>query len=308
MVSFELTRFGGVSEMAREARTGKFVPVYVAALLAGGALGVGLVMATQASPETVSRSGIEAPAITVPANFAAPGVPAAGANAETSGGVVYTGVVELPADFMAVVVAPVTAEAPPAQPVAATNPVAAAVPVKPVPVAQQPQTQPAPAPVVAPAPAVAPAPVQPAKPNFYVPPVSAGGITELEQRLLNGINAERAAAGLSAYAYDAGLARVGRTRVQQMVDQGYFAHRDPYGYSMYVELLAHFGYSSYAWAGENLALNNYAIAESPERALISLMKSPTHRANILSGDFSRIGIGQITTADGKHYYAMIFLG
>ena len=76
---------------------------------------------------------------------------------------------------------------------------------------------------------------------------------------------------------------------------------------MYVELLAKFGYS-YAWAGENLAINNFALAESPERAVASLMKSPTHRANILAGDFFRIGIGEVTAPDGRHFYVMIFLG
>jgi uncharacterized protein YkwD len=125
--------------------------------------------------------------------------------------------------------------------------------------------------------------------------------------LLDGINAQRAANGLAPYAYDASLTRVARTRSQQMADQGYFGHVDPYGYSMYTELLRRFGIG-YAWAGENLALNNYGVGESPERAIISLMKSPTHAANILAGDFYRIGIGEVTTADGRHIYAMIFVG
>jgi len=76
---------------------------------------------------------------------------------------------------------------------------------------------------------------------------------------------------------------------------------------MYTELLAYFGYG-YSWAGENLALNNYAASESPERALVSLMNSSTHRANLLATKFNRIGIGELTTADGRHFYAMIFLG
>ncbi|MGH2608500.1 MAG: CAP domain-containing protein, partial [Tepidiformaceae bacterium] len=146
-----------------------------------------------------------------------------------------------------------------------------------------------------------------AKPNFYLPEVSAGPITGLEQRLLDGINAQRASAGLGPYVLDAGLSKIARIRSQQMADQGYFAHVDPYGYSMYTELIQKFGFR-YAWAGENLALNNYNVSDSPERAIISLMKSPTHAANILAGDFSRIGVGEVTTADGRHIYAMIFLG
>jgi uncharacterized protein YkwD len=76
---------------------------------------------------------------------------------------------------------------------------------------------------------------------------------------------------------------------------------------MYVELLKHFGYS-YAWAGENLAMNNTPIERSPQRAIEGLMNSATHRANLLADDFFRVGIGETTTSDGLHYYTMIFLG
>ncbi len=167
------------------------------------------------------------------------------------------------------------------------------------------------APAAPPAPAApesAPAPTSASKPNFYVPSVSHGPATDLERRLFEAMNAERAKAGLPPLAYDAGLTVIARTRVRQMVDQGYFGHVDPYGYRMYVELLAHFGYTWYAWAGENLAMNNYAVSESPERAMVALMNSPSHRANILSTAYSRVGIGELSTADGRHFYAMIFLG
>jgi uncharacterized protein YkwD len=76
---------------------------------------------------------------------------------------------------------------------------------------------------------------------------------------------------------------------------------------MYTELLRYFGYG-YAWAGEDLARNNYGYDQAPSRAMAALMNSSAHRANILDGDFTRIGIGEYTTADGMHYYAMIFLG
>ncbi|HEX6032131.1 MAG TPA: CAP domain-containing protein, partial [Tepidiformaceae bacterium] len=124
--------------------------------------------------------------------------------------------------------------APVAEPVVAApeQTAPAAVPVNAAP-ASVPVEQPKPAP---------PPPAPAEKPNFYVPEVSAGGITNLEQRLFDGINTERANAGLAAYTYDAGLSKIARIRVQQMADQGYFAHTDPYGYSMYTELLARFGY------------------------------------------------------------------
>ena len=196
---------------------------------------------------------------------------------------------------------------------------AAPVPVVPVaPAASEPVVPVTTAAPIAPAPAPAPTAAQPvqvqpvvvastAKPNFHLPNVSSGPATDLEQRLLSGINAERATAGLPAYALNAGLTKIARTRSQQLFDQDYFGHVDPFGYSMYVELLAHFGFR-YAWAGENLALNNFALSESPERALVTLMKSPTHRANILANDFFKVGIGEVTAPDGRHFYAMIFIG
>lgn len=206
----------------------------------------------------------------------------------------------------------------PAQSVAQVPPVSPPAPQPVAPVAQAPEPAPIapPAPVAPPAPPVqeaAPPPPAPAptgveaKPNFYLPAVSAGGMTDLESRLLSGINAERAAAGLAPYTHVGGLATVARTRSQQMADQGYFGHRDPYGYSMYVELLSHFGFGSYAWAGENLAMNNYGDHESAERAVISLMNSPTHKANILASEFSRVGIGVVHHPDGRKIYTMIFL-
>lgn len=185
------------------------------------------------------------------------------------------------------------------------------------------EVEPSPPPAVAPQPASPPsAPVQPApsestepapppspvRPNFYVPEVPRGPATDLEWRLFAAANAEREKAGLPPLIYDQGLSVIARTRVQQLVDQEYFAHVDPYGYRMYVELLAYFGYTTYAWAGENLAMNNYSVSESPERAMVALMNSPSHRANILSADFSRLGVGELTTPDGRHFYAMIFLG
>lgn len=130
----------------------------------------------------------------------------------------------------------------------------------------------------------------------------------MELDLFSRINTERANAGLAPYVLDASLTKIARTRSQQMIDQNYFGHRDPYGYSMYVELLARFGYTSYAWAGENLAMNNWPADSAAAEAMNGLMNSPTHRANILAGDFFRVGIGEVTASDGRHFFTMIFLG
>lgn len=312
MAGFEGARPSWLGEVVPQWRVGKYIPLYLAAIAAGAGLGIGI--STWPASE-VADVPVLAPVVSAPLTFEEP-FPApepilpviTGTNAAAI-------TVDLPVEFiraMGGLPAIETAPPAPAAEAAPPSPVAPAAPI--VPVAQapaapaapvvQPPSAPAPAPAVQPA-AQAPAPA--AKPNFYVPEVSTGPATELELRLFALLNEERAAAGLAPYVLDSGLTRIARTRSQQLIDQNYFAHTDPYGYSMYVELLAHFGYTSYAWAGENLAMNNYAVSESPERATKALMNSSTHRANILAGDFTRVGIGEITDGGGRHYYTMIFL-
>lgn len=203
----------------------------------------------------------------------------------------------------------VAAAAPPRAAAAAgasapTTPVAAGSPATPAPppATDTPGPTPTPTPTPTPVPAASPAPAG----GLYVPPARQGGPNILEGRVFEGMNAERAAAGLPPFEWDSTAALVARIRVQQMVDLGYFGHRDSAGITQYPELLKRFGVW-YSWAGENLALNNYGPGESAERALASLMASPSHRANIMDGTFTHVGVGQLTTANGRHYYAIIYL-
>ena len=312
MAGFEGTRVSPLSEVVREWRLGRFAPLYAAGIAAG--VGFGVAVATWPGGGTkvedhravISQPVVdEAPVFVLPdglGTFKVPSLP-----------------VELNAvyDAMAWEAAPVT---PAVEPVVAEEPAVAPIAPAAAPVAQPVAQAPKPAPAVQPAPAqpapaAPPVPVAEAAPpapagraNFYVPEVSGGGATALESNLLALINAERANAGLAPYRLEGGLTKIARTRSQQLIDQNYFAHRDPFGYSMYVELLAYFGYTSYAWAGENLAMNNWPAETAANEAMRGLMNSPTHRANILAGDFTRIGIGEVTVADGRHFFTMIFLG
>ncbi len=309
MAGFGTTRVFPVGEAIREWRLGRFVPLYAAGIIAGA--GFGLAFATWPAggaqvedhrPLTTETVVDSAPVFVIPEPVVLP-LPS-GAPLELdrlfetqNWGAALVPALEPP---LAEAAAPAPgAESPATLPAPAVAPVAPPAPIAPAA---------APEPVAPPAPvAEAPAPVPAGRPNFYVPEVSGGGATSLELNLLQLINAERAAAGLAPYQLENGLTRIARTRSQQLIDQNYFAHRDPFGYSMYVELLAHFGYTSYAWAGENLAMNNWPAETAANEAIRGLMNSPTHRANILAGDFSRIGVGEITAADGRHFFTMIFL-
>lgn len=122
------------------------------------------------------------------------------------------------------------------------------------------------------------------------------------------VNEARSAEGLAPYRRLAVLDQAAQIRTDDMVARSYFGHDTPDGRKGYTDALASLGVS-YAWAGENLAMNNYSPETSAVRAHQSLMNSPTHRANILEPrDFDSIGIGFTAAPNGRRYYAELFGG
>jgi uncharacterized protein YkwD len=107
---------------------------------------------------------------------------------------------------------------------------------------------------------------------------------ELEAQMLELINSERAAAGLSSIAADDELREVARRHSSDMFSRGYFAHVTPEGRDPFARI-REAGYT-FRTAGENLAL-----APTLSLAHTGLMNSPGHRANILRPQFGRVGIG-----------------
>ena len=107
---------------------------------------------------------------------------------------------------------------------------------------------------------------------------------ELEAKMLELVNNERTAAGLTPLAADPELTEVARRHSADMFARGYFAHntpedRDPFDRMRESKV-------SFLAAGENLAL-----APTVQVAHTGLMNSPGHRANILRPQFGRVGIG-----------------
>jgi uncharacterized protein YkwD len=107
---------------------------------------------------------------------------------------------------------------------------------------------------------------------------------ELEQRMLDLVNQERAAAGLRPLAPDPELTEVARQHSTDMFARGYFAHDTPEGLTPFDRMRA--ANIRFLTAGENLALApTLSVAHS------GLMNSPGHRENILRPQFGRVGIG-----------------
>lgn len=98
------------------------------------------------------------------------------------------------------------------------------------------------------------------------------------------VNKERTSRGLNTLIFDSKLREPARNHSMDMFKKGYFSHYSPEGDSV-VERAAKYQID-YMIIGENLA-----YAPSLQLAHQGLMNSPGHRANILSPDFRKIGVG-----------------
>lgn len=98
-------------------------------------------------------------------------------------------------------------------------------------------------------------------------------------------NQDRAEAGIDTLIEDAQLARAAQMKAEDMAAKGYFSHVDPEGRQPWY-WMDRAGYD-YTYAGENLAVN-FTDSEDVQEAW---MKSPTHHANIVKSQYTRIGIG-----------------
>jgi uncharacterized YkwD family protein len=146
-----------------------------------------------------------------------------------------------------------------------------------------------PAPTPAPAPTPTPA-----------PPQDQTGLEQQEQEMLELINAERAKAGLQPLIIDLSLSRVAELKSKDMIDQQYFSHESP-TYGSPFEMMKRFGIS-YQAAGENIACNQTVAA-----AHQALMNSPGHRANILSSEYTHIGLGIVKGGTCGMMFTQMFI-
>lgn len=115
-----------------------------------------------------------------------------------------------------------------------------------------------------------------------------------EETMIVLVNKERLSRGIGMLTFDSKLRETARFQSEDMLERGYFSHYSPEGATV-VDRADKFSVS-YSIIGENLA-----YAPTLELAHQGLMNSPGHRANILSTDFHKIGIGVI---DGGIYGRM----
>jgi uncharacterized protein YkwD len=155
-----------------------------------------------------------------------------------------------------------------------------------------------------PAPTATPAPPPP-------PPAPAGLDTRpmdgLSQALFDATNRRRVASGLSPLRLNLALVGIARIRSNEMAQYNYFAHESPVTGHTAFSLMDLYGVP-YAWAGENLAKNNYNDTETVGVADQALWDSQGHRDNILGAHYTDMGIALAVDGSGMKYFTIIFTG
>lgn len=118
-----------------------------------------------------------------------------------------------------------------------------------------------------------------------IPEVMASSVTP--GNLIDLTNQQRVASGLNALNTNAALTAAAQAKANNMFQEQYWDHFGPNGESPWM-FISQAGYK-YVYAGENLA-KGFKTAEGVHEAW---MASPTHKENILSGNYKDIGIAVV---------------
>lgn len=124
-------------------------------------------------------------------------------------------------------------------------------------------------------------------------------ISAFEKEVVALTNAERSKQGLKALEMDTELSKVAGIKSQDMKDKNYFDHTSP-TYGSPFDMMKSFGID-YSAAGENIAMGQ----TTPQQVVTSWMNSEGHRANILSSNFTHIGVGHV---ESGNYWTQMFIG
>ncbi len=124
-------------------------------------------------------------------------------------------------------------------------------------------------------------------------------------QVISGINAERAAAGVSAVTYDATLTDMAQVRASENAANDYFViengkHKRPDGRNA-SSICSDFGQAGYF--GE--VMGRYQT--SPAEIVTGWHNSATHYACMTSTKYSRVGVGVAADSEGYLYWVAIFM-
>lgn len=125
--------------------------------------------------------------------------------------------------------------------------------------------------------------------------------TSTEQEILKLVNAERSKVGAKPLTLNWELSRVAKFKSEDMRDNKYFSHTSP-TYGSPFEMIKSFGIS-YSVAGENIA----AGQKTGDEVMKAWMNSSGHKANILSTNYTQLGVGKATGGSYGTYWTQMFI-
>lgn len=126
-------------------------------------------------------------------------------------------------------------------------------------------------------------------------------IKGIEHDVIALVNVERQKAGLKALRPNWELSRVARHKSQDMRDKHYFSHTSS-TYGDPFKMIRDYGIR-FSYAGENIAMGQ----TTAQQVMKGWMESPGHRKNILSPNFTEIGVGYAEGGTGRYYWTQMFI-
>lgn len=136
-------------------------------------------------------------------------------------------------------------------------------------------------------------------------PVSLGGSegcnganSNFEAQVVALINKERANAGLSALSTNSSLTSAARGHSSDMANSNFFGHTGSNGSDLASRLSAA-GYA-YTAGAENIYAGQGSNLNNPYAAVSAWMDSDGHRANMLNGIYTEIGVGYWCNSNSKY--------
>jgi uncharacterized protein YkwD len=122
----------------------------------------------------------------------------------------------------------------------------------------------------------------------------------VRQGVLERVNAERRKAGRRPLALDARLDEAAERHAEDMLARDYFAHESPEGKTVRQRAVA----AGYDWQaiGENIAEGQLSV----DQVMQGWMESPHHRDNILSRDFTQLGVG-LAMGEGPKGFRVVWV-
>ena len=163
-----------------------------------------------------------------------------------------------------------------------------------------PSPSPEPSPIPTPSPTPKPSPKPPPPPPEPIPepsPEPTVTVSGLAGEVINIVNAEREKVGLHSLKNNSAVANAAQVRAEELTVL--FSHTRPNGSDCFTALSG----IALTAAGENIAYGQ----TTAQNVMSSWMSSEGHKSNILSADFTEIGIGCYEKG-GVIYWVQFFIG